>query len=477
VRCSRLARRYLTLLVLSSGLLVAQNGLEGEIDLRALDRYVRAEMRLNEIPGLALAVARGRAVSTRAYGVKSLATGEPMTTDTPVELASVSKPFTALAVLQLVKAGKLHLDAPLVRYLPEFSPGRGSPLERITVRHLLRHTSGLARRNNFLVPCCGQPGEFDLCLAVRKLRDADLRRAPGAAFAYANSNYVLLAALVERLSGQPWPLYLRTQVFLPLGMTRTTLDRTEALAWGLAPGHERQWGRVRPSPSRFFGWYGASLVKSTADDLGRFLTAALSGAVELFPAGTRLEPPYDWGWSVTPQAVELDGSLLLEHTGDLWGGSTAVLVAPDLKLAVAVLLNAGVDRAGPMARSVLARAAGRGGSQPEVASRLNDPDFWALCLTVTSFLIVAGLALYAYRIRNEFRRGERRIAGVNSPWERARVVLLLVMAGCLLVLALDGWGPPPASLPSTLRVAWPLLACSFAGVLAAAALSGLTARS
>lgn len=465
------------MLAVCSGLLLSQKYSEGGPELRGVDPYIRAEMRLNEIPGLALAVVRGSAVFTRAYGVKSLATGEPMTTDTPVELASVSKPFTALAVLQLVKAGKLEVEAPLVRYLPEFSPGPGSVLENITVRHLLRHTSGLARRNNFLVPCCGQPGEFDLGLAVRRLSAADLRRAPGAAFAYANSNYVLLAALVERLSGVPWPAYLRTQVFLPVGMTRTTLDRTEALGWGLAQGHERQWNRVRPSPSRYFGWYGASLVKSTANDLGRFLAAVCSGAVELFPAGGRLEPPYDWGWSLASDAELLGGALLLEHTGDLWSGSTAVLIAPERKLAVAVLLNAGVDRAGPIARNVLTRVAGGSGGAPEAASRLNDPDFWAICLTVTSALTVAGLVLYVARMRGELRRGERRFAGVKNRWERARIVLLLGMAGCLLVLALDGRGPPPASLPSTLRVAWPLLATSFAGVLTVAAISGLTARS
>jgi CubicO group peptidase (beta-lactamase class C family) len=313
---------------------------------------------------------------------------------------------------------------------------------------------------------------------VRKLRAANLRRAPGAAFAYANSNYVLLAALVERLSGLPWPVYLRTQVFLPLGMTRTTLDRTEALGWGLAEGHERQWGRVRPSPSRFFGWYGASLVKSTASDLGRFLAAVFGGRAEVVPAGMRLDPPYDWGWFITPKAEWLDGSLLLEHTGDIWGGNTAVLIAPEGKLAVAVLLNAGVDRAGQIARSVLARAAGRGGGEPEVAPRFNDPDFWAICLTVASALILTGLLVaYLARMWGEFRRGERRFAGVKNWWVRARIILLLAMAGCLLVLALDGGGPPPASLPSTVRLAWPLFAASFAGVLTVAALLSPTARS
>ena len=474
---NRLARLEVTLLAACSGLALAQNHSGGAADLHGIDRYIRAEMQLNEIPGVAVAIVRGNEATTKAYGLKSLASGEPMTPDTPVELASASKPFTALAVLQLVKAGKLNVELPAARYLPELSAGDGSALERITVRHLLRQTSGFARRNNFLAPCCGQPGEFDLPLAVRKLRTASFRRAPGAAFVYADSNYVLLAALVERLSGLPFPAYMRTHVFLPLGMPRTTLDRREALGWGLAGAHERQWGRLRPSPSRFFGWYGASLARSTANDMGRFLAELLSGRTELLGAGMRFEPPYDWGWFITPRAEWLDGSLVLEHTGDIWGGSAAVLIAPERKLGVAVLLNAGVNRAGEIARGLLARTAGLEGPGPSVASRINDPDFWAICLTVASALILAGLVAYVARVWAEFRRGERKFTGVKDWRLRARMILLLAMAGCLLVLALDGGGPPPASLPSTVRLAWPLFAASFAGVLTVAALLSPTARS
>jgi hypothetical protein len=296
------------------------------------------------------------------------------------------------------------------------------------------------------------------------------------AFVYANSNYVLLAALVERLSGLPFPVYMRTQVFRPLGILRTTLDRTEAVGWGLAEPHERQWGRVLASPSRFFGWYGASLVKSTASDLGRFLAAVLSGREELTPAGMRLDPPYDWGWFITPKAAWLDGSQVLEHTGDIWGGNTAVVMAPERRLGVAVLLNAGVDRAGEIARSVLVRAAGREGAAPRTAARINDPDFWAICFTVTSALILAGLVVWVVRLWAELRGGRRRMVWIHGWWAGARIALLLAMAGCCLMLALGDGGPPPASLPSTLRVALPFLATSFAGVLTAAAVFSVTAK-
>ena len=105
--------------------------------------------------------------------------------------------------------------------------------------------------------------------------------------------------------------------------------------------------------------------------MARFLAAALSGAVYGFEPATRLTPPYDLGWFVTPLASWLDGSLVLEHTGDVWGGNTAAMIAPERKLAVVVLINAGVGRAEQIARGALARAAGLPGADPGVAARVN----------------------------------------------------------------------------------------------------------
>jgi len=464
-------------LLLSAVLLLAQAPPAGNKELHEIDRYIQGEIKLNQVPGLSMAVVRGRVVLvTRAYGVRSLATGEPMTVDTPMELASLSKPFTALAVLQLAKRGWLDLDRPVRLYLPEFCPRENEPCAQITARHLLRHTSGFRRRDNFLVPCCGQPGEYDLSLAVRKLRAVTLIGRPGSFFWYANSNYVLLAALVERLSGQAFPDYMRTRVFLPLGMTRTTLAYAQARTWGLAAAHERQWGHMRPSPSRFFGSYGASLVKSTAGDMARFLAAILSGAVDGFGPATSLTPPYDLGWFVTPRADWLNGSLVLAHAGDVWGGNTAAMIAPERELGVVVLVNAGVGRAEQIARGVLARTAGLRGADPGVASQVNDPDFWAICFTVLSALVLLGVAIRAARIRGEFRRGERRFVRSSDGWILARGIVLLAMGFGLLFLAAGVGGPPPASLPTTMKLALPLLAGSFAVVLTMAAVLSFAPR-
>ena len=148
-----------------------------------IDRYIRAEMELNQIPGLSLAIVSGEGPPvTRAYGVKDLVTREAMTPLTPVDLASVSKSFTGLAVAQLTEAGMVDLDAPVSRYLPKFRIGGDGEADVITVRHLLEHRSGLTRSADYLVPCCVDSNGQNFPEALRTLRGAKLHEPPTAAF-------------------------------------------------------------------------------------------------------------------------------------------------------------------------------------------------------------------------------------------------------------------------------------------------------
>ncbi len=429
-------------------------------DWSGVDRYIRAEMELKEIPGLAIAVAReGAIVAVLAWGVRNLESGAPMTTATPVELASLSKPLTAMAVDQLRRAGKLDLDAPLARYLPEFASGWPG----LTPRHLLRQTSGLRRWHDFEAPCCGQAGEFDLALAARKLARARFRQAPE--FRYANSNYVILAALVERVSGLRFTDCMTRHVFAPLGMNHTTLHREQAQRWGLAESHERQWGRLRPSPPSFLGWYGSSQVKSSAEDMGRYLAALTSTSWE------PLQAPYDQGWFLR----SLPGlGMVAAHTGDLWGSNTAVMVSMEKRLGVVVLGNAGSVRAGEIARGVLERAAGLPGVPPARVPKTVDPDFWAILFLAAAWLIAGSLAVYVPRAWIEWRRGGRGFR--PRKWTVARATMLGAMAAYLgLRLAVVG-APPVAALPKSLQTALPALVVAVMILLVAAALAGLAPR-
>ncbi|MCS6952509.1 MAG: serine hydrolase domain-containing protein [Bryobacterales bacterium] len=445
------------------------------------DSYLRAEIQLNDLPGLAAAVVdRGRTLPG-AYGVRDVSSGEPMTPATLVELASVSKPLTALAVARLQREGRLDLEQPVRDYLPEFRVDHADS-DRITVRHLLEHTSGLVRADDYRVPCCGRPGEGDLTLALRELHPARPRYRPGERFRYANSNYVVLAALIERLAGRPFPQYMREEVFEPLGMRRTTLDPAQAAAWGLAAQHERAWAQFRVTPRPFSGWYGSSLVKAPVEDVAAWLSAFLKGVPEFGAAGSarawlenRRRAPYQMGWYVHRDAEWLGGDLVLEHTGFIWGANTAVVVSPRRGLAAAVLINAGTTRAGPLARGLLARAAGFRGPPPQRASFSSQADNWAFVIAGSGMVLALLAAFYSWRAWRDWRTGRRRLEWRSSRLQQVRAALLVFMAATIVHLLADGVRPL-SSLPSSLRLAIPLLGLATSAVLVLAALLGLAPR-
>ena len=441
-----------------------------------IDRWIESEMRLNEIPGLSMAVVQvGTAADLRAYGVRSASSGWPMTVQTPVELASVSKALTALAILHLEAQGVVSRESAAAQYLPELA---GERWQGVTVSHLLRHRSGLRRRHDFLVPCCQQREAVDLETAAFLLAEADLASSPGERFAYANSNYVLLASLVQRVSDAGFAHYLREAIFARVGMGRTTVLEREARVWGTAAPHEWQWGRVRVSPSRFLGWPGSSRVRSSARDMGRYMTALLDSSAlpaaqssRLPPWWGRLVPAYDLGWTVSSNTEWLDGQLVLEHTGSLWGADTAVVLAPAHAIGAAVLINMGGSRAGEIARALVRNRVGSPLPEPRRGSRLEMPDFWAKVFLAAATAIWGVLLPWGLRLRRQFRQGARR-------WcpEKLRIVrsaALAIMALALATSPLWRSGPPSAALPTTIQTAIPTLSLSISALLASAAAAGL----
>lgn len=443
---------------------------------RSIDRFITEEMALNGIPGLSLALVEDGSVSyLRAYGVRSVQSREAMLAETPVELASLSKALTALAVLRLERDGLVQRDSSVAAILPDLDRARW---RGVTIRHLLQHRSGLRRRHDFLMPCCGQPGQLDLNAAARHFAAADLESPPGERSSYANSNYVLLAAIVQRASGMPFPDFMRKEIFQPLGMDRTTTAEREAQSWIRAAPHEWQWGQVKTSPSRFLGWYGSSLVKASAEDMGKYMQALLDPQSAGNGAGwpgqgwwKHLEGNYDLGWAVQAEAEWLGGELVLEHTGKLWGGSTAIVLAPHRRDGVAVLANLGSTRAIAVARAILRSRDGSPLPRPRRLSRGEIPDSWAMIFLASAagiFLVTLGRALVVWR---QVRRCAR--AWQPTVWRDARAALLVGLATALLCGLLWGMDPPRAALPTTIRTALPALVGGVTGLLLLTAVTGL----
>ncbi|MEU7909611.1 serine hydrolase domain-containing protein [Microbispora bryophytorum] len=312
------------------------------VTTESVDRYVRDYIRRTDLPGAVVTVVKDDRV-VYAAGHGHTAGGEAITPDTPVPLASLSKSFTALAVLRLADEGRIDLDAPVRRYLPEFTMA-DARAEKITVRQLLQQTSGMSDRT---FPELTLPAPDDLKSAVAMLRTAPLAAAPGTRMIYHNPNYAVAARLAEVVSGTPFADFMAATVFTPLGMTSTrTVDTTEELP-GAGAGYIRAYGRVieRAHPKWFVnGSYG---VVSTADDLARWLITQ-NGHGDVLPRDLvrATQTPsgvdgstYGMGWWAERTA---GGAPMLRHTGWLLTHNSAQTLLPGSGWGIAVVTNTGM---------------------------------------------------------------------------------------------------------------------------------------
>ncbi|MEO8226327.1 MAG: serine hydrolase domain-containing protein, partial [Gemmatimonadota bacterium] len=181
-------------------------------DFGAIDAYVARAMAADRVPGASIAIVHGdTVVHVRGFG--SDGRGNPVTGETGFVLGSMSKAFTALAVMQLVERGRVELDAPAQRYLPWFRVGDSAASAAITVRQLLLHTSGIPTR-----AARARGDARTLTDHVRALASVKLAHAPGTVHEYASPNYLVLGAIVEAVARRPFGAYVEQEIFAPLQM-------------------------------------------------------------------------------------------------------------------------------------------------------------------------------------------------------------------------------------------------------------------
>ncbi|MBI5579462.1 MAG: DUF1343 domain-containing protein [Deltaproteobacteria bacterium] len=237
--------------------------------LAAISFAVEEAIRAGETPGAVIVIGhQGEVVLRQAFGHRSLAPPRPMTPDAVFDVASLTKVVaTTPAVLQLMEKGRLQLDAPVARYWPGF---KGHGKERITVRQLLTHYSGLRPG---LLP---KPAWSGYDAALKKIADDTAALSPDCRFVYSDLNFTILGELVRRVSGEPLEVYCRRHIFEPLGMKDTGFKPSKSLNGRLAPTMEGSSGVVHdPDTRRMGGISGAAGLFSTADDLACIAQALL----------------------------------------------------------------------------------------------------------------------------------------------------------------------------------------------------------
>jgi CubicO group peptidase (beta-lactamase class C family) len=300
-----------------------------------LDPIVASALDEFGLVGLTIGVRQGQtAPFVKAYGRADASTIYPV--------ASITKQFTAAAVLQLVEAGHLSLDDPILR----FFPAAPAPWAQITVHHLLNHTSGLPDLDAAALASLDaiRGNTVEEVVALIEKRSAEPTFAPGSSFAYANASYYLLGAIIEQISGLTYGQYLRQHLFDPLGLGSTEFDlayppgMAQGYAWandGLVPVRP-----VHPSLN-----YAVGGVVSTARDLLAWQGALAEGRVvrpdtyrtmispTTLPSGG--EAPYGYGFWIGSSIC----SNAVHHTGSAPGFASYLLYCPDDDLGLVLLLN------------------------------------------------------------------------------------------------------------------------------------------
>ncbi|MEV4295299.1 serine hydrolase domain-containing protein [Microbispora rosea] len=385
----------------------------------SVDAYVEQYRAATGLPGVAVAITKGGSV-VHAAGYGRTATGEPVTADTPMAVASVSKSFTALAVMQLAEKGKVALDQPVRRYLPEFTMA-DPRAAKITVRQLLNQTSGMAD-SAFHEKSLPQPETLQG--AVARLRTAGLAADPGTVFSYHNTNYQVAARLVEVVGGRPFADHLDANVFEPLGMRHSTTVDTDRDLPGSARGHLYVLGRAvaLPEPTGFGN--GSGGVLSTAGDMARWLIAQNAGlpgllspqAVREMRTPSKQNDGYALGWEI---GTTERGTPVIEHGGDLFTSSAHQLLMPGSGHGVAVMVNTNMafSNAHDLMTGIVAIIEG---GTPQV------PSGQPLILTDVLFALLT-LVTIGLGIRGAARA--RRWAARRTGWQLWRLAPYLVPIG------------------------------------------------
>jgi CubicO group peptidase (beta-lactamase class C family) len=295
-------------------------------------------------PGAAVLVTvDGRPVLKKGYGLADQETGAKITPDTVFRIASVTKQFTAVAVLQLVQQGRISLDDPLSKYVPEFNTHG----KTVTIEHLLSHTSGIPSYTATEGYFDGMSRDMTPAGILALVADKPLDFEPGSRFDYSNTNYVLLGMIIEKASGQTYAEYIESHIARPLGLASTRYSRGDAESPRHARGYERddsgKWVRARPLSMT--QPYAAGAIESTVADLAKWTQALTDGkAVDpklLERAWTPLKPAdspseYGYGWFIRTDA----GERWIGHNGGINGFQSSAVWIPEKKVFVAILRNA-----------------------------------------------------------------------------------------------------------------------------------------
>jgi CubicO group peptidase (beta-lactamase class C family) len=430
----------------------------------AIDAYLQLEMQAARVPGVALGIVQGdQILHLKGFGIAD-PSGRPVTPQTPFIIGSTTKSMTAVAIMQLVEADKIELDAPVQQYLPWFRVADPDASTRITIRHLLNHTSGLPTTTQTEFITSSDTSEDALEQRVRALADAELSAPVGTTWQYCNANYVILGLIIESVSGQSYESYLQEHLFTPLEMHQTFTSQVEAQQHEMATGYRYWFGFPLPADLPFErGNLPAGFVISSAEDMAHYLIVHLNDgrygdAAILSPAGiAELHRPavpiegtdifYGMGWYIAPT----NGVPTVRHVGETANFHANLVLVPEGEWGIVLLMNGdsaflGRSRIEGMVTGVTSLLVGR--TPPTPTPLYEELFFYFLTLGIL-FLQIIGIIRSVKLLRRWRTQPERRPRGLlRVAWHVVPpLVLNLIPAFLFLVFVPQLFG---LSLPGTI---------------------------
>jgi CubicO group peptidase (beta-lactamase class C family)/D-alanyl-D-alanine dipeptidase len=321
-----------------------------EAAVAALDAFITREVAQKRLPALSIALVDDQAIVwSKGYGYSRPKTKTPATSDTVYRVGSVSKLFTDLAIMQLVEQGKLDLDAPVTKYLPDFKPK--NPFDKpITLRQLMTHRSGLVRESP--VGHYFDPTEPTLAETVASLNKTELVYKPETKTKYSNAAIATVGYVLEVTQKEAFPKYLQRTLLKPMHLDRSGFEPTPALSKDLADA--TMWtyqGREFDAPTFQLGMAPAGSLYTTVNDLGKFLSILLAAGrgpdgqvlkaetLEQMWTPQFAKPDEKAGFGLGFMVSEFEGRKRIGHGGAVYGFATDLSALPGDKLGVVVVAS------------------------------------------------------------------------------------------------------------------------------------------
>lgn len=357
MRHSKRSFRHVLLALLLTVLVGPSSGQTPERFHQVVQPYAAAEMFMGSV----LVAQNGKIIFSKGYGMADLEWNVPNSSTTRFNIASLTKQFTAASILLLEEQAKLRTDDLVKKFFPDAPP----PWDKVTIYHLLTHTSGISNGAASYEP--GPPKKL-------VLHNAPLNFQPGERWEYTNLGYIVLGYLVEKVSGQSYEEFVRENIFKPLGMKDSGLLSFVTViprrATGYWPGNNGIENADRPDPRH--GFSAGSLYSST-EDLFRWEEGLFGGRL-LSPASLRKMTTSfksDYGCGLYIRRV--NGRLIVEHDGNNIGFNAVMAYYPEEKLAIIVLANLNGTVTGEMTKALAAVAHGEAPPIPSVHKEITLP--------------------------------------------------------------------------------------------------------